>query len=116
MEAIRVRWTKNARKALDTIYEYHAANSQQGADRLMRHIYNAADRLAVFPMSGQIELYIQYTVPPYRSVVVDKRYKLIYTVEDDGALVIIHNVWPCKRDPRYMSSFTLKRKRTDTQQ
>ena len=108
-EKIKLIWRPKAWAKVELIYAHHAAISQQGANRLLRRIFEAADTLATFPMSGKIEPYLQHIEGSYRSIVADKRYKLIYTVEEDDAFIVIHDVWPCKRDPRCMSSFIFNR-------
>lgn len=111
-EQIRLIWLPEAIIDFERIYDSHAANSQQGADRLKRRIFEAADTLAIFPTAGQVEPYLQRPGEIYRSFVADKRYKLIYTIENNGTLVSIQGIWPCKRDPRCMSSFIFNRLRS----
>lgn len=101
---LRIRWTEEAWIALNSIYAYHAIFSEQGARRLMKNILSAANRLSVFPLSGKIEPCLKYATRPYRSIVVKKDHKLIYRIEDNDTLIVIHDVWPCKRDFQNTSS------------
>jgi hypothetical protein len=101
---IKVRWTKRAWITLNEIYSYHAAISEQGARHLLKRLLNAAKKLSIFSTAGRIETDLKHPISPYRSIVADKRYKLIYRIENQGLEVIIHDVWPCRRDPERMSS------------
>ena len=104
-EKIKLIWLPKAFADIERIYNWHSIHSQQGANRLLKRIFTTADTLSVFPTAGRIESHLQRAEKTYRSIVVDKRYKLIYRIRNNGTLVIIQGIWPCKRDPQFMSSF-----------
>lgn len=104
-EKIKLIWLPKAFADIERIYNRHSVHSQQGANRLLKRIFTTADTLSAFPTAGRIESHLQRAEKTYRSIVVDKRYKLIYRIRNNGTLVIIQGIWPCKRDPQFMSSF-----------
>lgn len=104
-EKIKLIWLPKAFADIERIYNWHSVHSQQGANRLLKSIFTTADTLSVFPTAGRIESHLQRAEKTYRSIVVDKRYKLIYRIGNNGTLVIMQGIWPCKRDPQFMSSF-----------
>ena len=104
-EKIKLIWLPKAFADIERIYNWHSVHSQQGANRLLKRIFTTADTLSVFPTAGRIESHLQRAEKTYRSIVVDKRYKLIYRIGNNGTLVITQGIWPCKRDPQFMSSF-----------
>ena len=55
---------------------------------------DSAEPLRVFPQAGPIEPLLKEYDCEFRSPVVEKHYKLIYTVTDE--LIEIHAMWDCR--------------------
>jgi toxin ParE1/3/4 len=50
---VRVRWTRAARKDIDTAYEYVAVDSASAASQFIERIKQAAEVLIRHPMAGR---------------------------------------------------------------
>lgn len=60
-------------------------------------IIDEAEVLRKFPEAGILEGFLTHRPEQFRSLLANKHYKLIYTVERDD--VVIHAVWDCRRNP-----------------
>ena len=52
--------------------------------------------------SGEVEPYLQGKAREYRSMVVNKRNKLVYEVREDEGIIYIIDFWDTKRDPQLL--------------
>ena len=77
---IDIAWSDNAIALLDNIYRFYSKKSQTAAIRLYNKLLDSAE---------------EYDCE-FRSLVVEKHYKLIYTVTDE--LIEIHAVWDCRQE------------------
>ncbi|WP_455638360.1 type II toxin-antitoxin system RelE/ParE family toxin [Parabacteroides sp.] len=91
-----IAWSDNAITLLDDIYEYYCLKSESAAIRLYNKILDSAEPLKTFPQAGPLEPMLKELPDNYRSLVVEKHYKLIYTISPD--LIEIHAVWDCRQD------------------
>jgi plasmid stabilization system protein ParE len=81
---IIIKWLPQAITLLDNIYRFYSEKSQTAAIRLYNRLLDSAEPL----LKG-------YDCE-FRSLVVEKHYKLIYTVTDE--LIEIHAVWDCRQE------------------
>lgn len=88
-----IAWSDNAIALLDKIYEFYATKSKNSAYKLYNRLLNSAEPLRIFPQAGIVEPLLQGHDTCFRSLVVEKHYKLIYTITDD--LIEIHAIWDC---------------------
>lgn len=93
---ITIKWLPQAIALLDNIYRYYSKKSPIAAIRLYNRLLDSAEPLRVFPQAGPIEPLLQEYDCEFRSLVVEKHYKLIYTVTD--RLIEIHAVWDCRQE------------------
>ena len=70
------------------------------ARRLVARILDSMDLLSEQPYAGKIEPYLEGRRVVYRSFVVHRHYKLIYSVDESRSCVNIVAVWDTRRDPR----------------
>ena len=92
---IIIKWLPQAITLLDNIYRFYSEKSQTAAIRLYNRLLDSAEPLRIFPQAGPIEPLLKGYDCEFRSLVVEKHYKLIYTVTDE--LIEIHAVWDCRR-------------------
>ena len=82
---LQVQWTHIALQSLSEVLEY--TYKEFGERQLRKHtsqIYGVCSRIATFPLSGKREIALaEATGIEYRSVIVIKEIKLIYTICDD---------------------------------
>ena len=93
---IKIKWLPQAIALLDNIYRFYSKKSQTAAIRLYNKLLDSAEPLRVFPQAGPIEPLLKEYDCEFRSLVVEKHYKLIYTVTDE--LIEIHAVWDCRQE------------------
>ncbi|GHT42915.1 hypothetical protein AGMMS49965_15520 [Bacteroidia bacterium] len=93
-----INWTDRAKQHLRDIYDYYADVAGDNiAGKLAADISNAARPLATFPeMAAREPALIDYP-QVFRSLIVRKRYKIIYFVENE--IVHIVAVWDCRQNP-----------------
>lgn len=96
-----VKWTRTALSDLDEIYEFYATESTMIAEMMVNKIYFADRPLRTMPYAGAIEPFLANRKKSYRSLVVEKHFKLIYYIEK--GILFITSVWDTRRDPDYLS-------------
>jgi plasmid stabilization system protein ParE len=103
---MKLIWLKGASDALEDVHDFLARVSVRAAANLYNDILDRAERLAKFPRSASIERMLEGEPEMFRSSVVDRRYKIIYYIEDDT--VKIADVWDCRRDPATLRQSVLQ--------
>lgn len=91
-----IAWSDNAITLLDDIYNYYSKKSIKTAICLYNKLLDSAEPLKTFPQVGPIEPLLEEHPENYRSLVVEKHYKLIYTISP--TLIEIHAIWDCRQD------------------
>jgi toxin ParE1/3/4 len=85
--ALKVRFSKDAIRDLDSIHEYLAARSPQGASRVSGDILAVIDRLAELPLTGRPTQNPRVRVAQLRRY----PYRLFYSYSaNDDTLVVLH--------------------------
>ena len=72
------------------------------AARLYNSLIDEADILAIQPKTGAAERLLAHIPGQYRSLLADRRHKLVYTIEGDD--IVIHAVWDCRQSPEHLTS------------
>lgn len=91
-----IAWSNNAITLLDEIYYFYCKKSKSVAIRLYNRLLDSTEPLNTFPQAGPLEPLLSEFPENYRSLVVEKHYKLIYTISPD--LIEIHAIWDCRQD------------------
>ena len=94
---MRIVWTKEAQEDIERIYQFWASQNERYSTRLYNSLIDEAEVLRTFPEAGALERFLTHRPEQFRSLLANKYYKLIYTVESDD--VVIHAVWDCRRNP-----------------
>ena len=92
----RLKWLPQAITLFENIYDYYSKRSECSAVRLYNRIIDSADLLKTFPHAGPLEPSLKDFPQNFHSFVVEKHYKLIYTISPD--LIEIHAIWDCRQD------------------
>lgn len=80
-----IRWTDEAQRWLQDIYEYIAADNPAAAARTIQGIYDRAQDLARFPEIGQ-----RYVASErYVRILLYEHYRIAYLVSDDKNIDIL---------------------------
>ena len=93
---IKLKWLPQAITLLDDIYEYYSEKSERSAIRIYNKLLDSAEPLKTFPYAGISEPLLDEFRQNFRSLVVEKHYKLIYTISP--TLIEIHAIWDCRQD------------------
>ena len=91
-----IAWSDNAITLLDEIYNFYCKKSKSAAIRLHTRLLDSTEPLKTFPQAGPLESLLSEFSENYHSFVVEKHYKLIYTISPD--LIEIHAIWDCRQD------------------
>lgn len=92
-----VIWTPQADRDLDKIWGYYVALSPRSAVKIIRDIRDSVAILASGPFVAARERVLDDRAEGFRSLVVRRRYKVIYFVADEKVTVVA--VWDCRRSP-----------------
>ena len=87
--SLQIRWTHIAQQSLSDVFEYtYAEFGERRLRKLCSEIYTATRRIASFPQSGKEESEISVEMGiVYRSTIVIKEIKLLYTIEGDTVYI-----------------------------
>ncbi len=92
-----LRFSALALNQLEDIYGYLNEYSPRAAARVHNSIPNDIELLTNEPRLGYVEPLLDDLPGGYRSLVVGKRYKALYRIEEESILIItIHD---CRRNP-----------------
>jgi plasmid stabilization system protein ParE len=94
---MKIIWLRRASVALDGAYDFLAKVSPAAANRLYNDILDRVELLASTPLAAPAERLLEDVPESFRSMVVQKRYKIVYFIEDET--VKIADVWDCRRNP-----------------
>lgn len=86
MPEARILWSEPALEDLRTVVEYIRLYSLERAEKVGQAILSAAERLAVFPLSGR--KVPEFPTLPLREVIV-KQHRLIYRVGKGNQVFIL---------------------------
>lgn len=86
---LQVLWTPIALQSLSEVFEYtHKEFGERQLRKLASQILSVCNRLATFPLSGKREIaIIEATGMEYRSILVIKEIKLLYTISNDTLFI-----------------------------
>ncbi|MDL2247121.1 type II toxin-antitoxin system RelE/ParE family toxin [Bacteroides sp. OttesenSCG-928-J23] len=96
---MRVIWLSTAEEQLDSIYEFVACNNPSAAVDIYNTIIEETDRLSTFPGIASLELSLEEETESYRSLVVNRTYKVIYRINLKAEEVVVVSVWDCRQEP-----------------
>ncbi len=100
---MKVIWQRLADQQLQEIYERLTAFNLRAAQALYAEIFDRVDKLSVFPEMAAMERLLEEREEKYRSLVIKKRYKVIYRVDFRYDEIHIVSVWDCRRDPQALT-------------
>ena len=99
-------WSAKARRNLNQIFVYYKKKRGQAAVRLFNKILDEAETLLIFPEAGKIEPLGEDMQICYRSLVIEKHFKLIYYSKNDAIRIVA--IWDCRRNPSSFKQFVGK--------
>ena len=94
---MKIKISENAEKHLDSIFDFICKENEKAAIDTYNTILDKIDFLAKQPKMAAIELLLEEFPCEYRSLVVMKKYKVVYFIKDE--IVHISAIWDCRRNP-----------------
>ena len=94
-----IRWSYKAQKQQDAVADYIF---KEFGGLALRKFYQKIDtieeKLIEFPELGKIEPLLKHRRKVYRSIVLTKKNKLVYTIDKD--CICVHALWDTRREPK----------------
>jgi plasmid stabilization system protein ParE len=95
---VRLHW--RAERQLKAIFDYYngVAGSRVARNIVLR-IIKSIDALRYMPFMAPVEPLLADEPVEYRSLVILRRYKAIYHVDEETGTVVVVDFWDCRMDP-----------------
>ena len=98
-----IRWSYKAQKQQDAVADYIFG---EFGGLALRKFYQKIDKveaeLVEFPEMGKVEPLLADRKKVYRSIVLTKKNKLVYSVDKD--CICVHALWNTRREPKAQAS------------
>ena len=102
---MRLQWSKKARRKVDAVAVYISRTFGEWSSRaFLEEVDEVATLLLRHPNLGPIERFLANEPIMYRSLVVNKLNKIIYTVKND--VIYIVDFWDTRREPSAQATQT----------
>ena len=87
--SLRIEWTRIALQSLSDVFDYtFEVFGEQQLEKMRTQIHETARIIATFPQAGKTEALLTEALgSEYRSMVVIKEIKLIYTITADAVFI-----------------------------
>lgn len=92
-----ILWTKDARQNLEGVYRFLAQVNERAAAKTHNLIWEKADLLVNHSRIGKVEPLLAKFRDEHRSLLVLRRYKIIYRIE--GEIIVIAAIFDCRSNP-----------------
>ena len=103
---MNIRWAHKAQKQQKQVAEYIYL---EFGEKALRDFYNKLDKIETellsFPEFGKIEPLLVHRSRVYRSIVITKKNKLVYSVEAD--CIRVYAIWDTRREPKRQAKKTI---------
>ncbi|MCD8031115.1 MAG: type II toxin-antitoxin system RelE/ParE family toxin [Bacteroides sp.] len=96
----KIVWSRTASSHLQRICHFYAEKDKRYAKRLYDDIYVEVERLIEFPQLASIEPLLAEEQKTYRSLVIKKYFKVIYSLDNKQVRIVA--VWDCRQNPDYL--------------
>ncbi len=93
-----VIWTEYAIRHLKEIFSSYLLKSEKAAIKIHREIVNSVEPLRNFPEMAQKEHLLAKKKAVYRSLVILKHFKVIYSVSNGNIYIV--DIWDCRKNPK----------------
>jgi plasmid stabilization system protein ParE len=104
---MKIIWLRFAAENLERLYGSLKEFSPKAAATLYNDILDEVVKLSAFPQMAAKESLLVKEPEVFRSLVVRRRYKVVYFIEDET--VKIADVWDCRQDPKTLVKKIVKK-------
>jgi plasmid stabilization system protein ParE len=87
---------------MDEIYNFVSLISENVAINIYNEILDSVETLRLFPYIAPIEPYLNGFSKQYRSLVVKKRFKVVYYVKNKNINIV--TIWDCRQNPNRLKN------------
>ena len=98
-----IRWSYKAQKQQDAVADYIF---KEFGDLALRKFYQKIvtieEKLVEFPEMGKLEPLLAHRKKVYRSIVLTKKNKLVYTIDKD--CICVYALWDTRRESKAQAS------------
>ena len=94
---MKIKISKNAEKHLDSIFDFIFKENEKAAINTYNTILDEIELLIKYPQMAAKESLLEDSSHTYSSLVVMRRYKVVYFIGDET--VHISAIWDCRRNP-----------------
>ncbi|MBQ0141458.1 MAG: type II toxin-antitoxin system RelE/ParE family toxin [Prevotellaceae bacterium] len=102
---MRVLWTDFAWNMLSQTADYVLMEfGYRTYEGFLQDVEDAVSCVVTNVNSGNVEPYLQGRAREYRSMVVNKRNKLVYEVQKDEGIIYIIDFWDTRRNPQLLTA------------
>ena len=100
-----VYWSSIAENRLKGIFDYYfSVAGNRVALKLVTRISKSADLLGLMPYMAPVEKDLTGMAFVYRSLVVNKIFKVVYFVDEQSECVVVATVWDCRQNPEELKN------------
>ena len=93
----KVLWSSKSEADIQSIYDYYLQFNEVAAIKMATAFRTKALLLKKNPYIASVEPSLTGFPKKYRSLITKRKYKLIYTVENDHVFIV--RVWDCRQNP-----------------
>jgi plasmid stabilization system protein ParE len=97
-----VKWSDIALKHIAEIYKLYFEKSEVAAEKIFNAIFKEGDKLGNFPEMAQKEQLLAKKKIIYRSLVVQRNFKIVYSVYKNYIHIV--DVWDCRQNPKNLKN------------
>ncbi len=97
-----VKWSNRSLKHIVDIYKLYLEKSEKAAEKIFNTIFEEGDKLGDFPEMAQREQLLTKKKIVYRSLVVQKHFKIVYSVYENYIHIV--DVWDCRQNPKKLKN------------
>ena len=90
----------NALKRLDEIFDWiKTTDNENTASKVYNSILDELEILEKQPYIATIELLLEDLPKQFRSLVINRKFKAVYYIEEQQNTVFVTTIWDCRRNP-----------------
>lgn len=95
---MQIEWTDEAKEQLGTVYSMYEDINLTVAVNIRQSIVLSVRQLVEFPLMGPVEPLLKRRKIKYRSLVVGRLFKIIYSIDNETIYIV--GIWDCRQNPK----------------
>lgn len=104
MAIAEIRWDSKALDELRIAVLYCKKEyGKEVARKFRQRVIDDSNKLMANPHIGKIEPLLEDLPDNYRSLVIGRLHKLVYSLKEEGTVVYVQLLWDCRQNPNHLS-------------